>query len=176
MVRLSPLLRLRACPGALAGAAARGRRLRRLPAVFRPGWYLHAKAYYSAEALGVLDKIHAPLFKALNADKKTLDDEASLADFFAGFGVDKNEFSQVFSSFAVEGKVEQAKQAIQRFGIDGVPAVVVNGKYLTSGSMAGSYDAVLTVVDFLVAQERATQAPAGSSGPAQNAPQSPTSP
>ena len=152
---------------------------RRLPAVFRPSWYLHAKAYYTAEALGVLDKIHVPLFKALHADKKTLDDEASLADFFAGFGVDKNEFSQVFNSFTVEGKVEQAKQAIQRFGIDGVPAVVVNGKYLTSASMAGSYDAVLTVVDFLVARERearATQAPAAPSGSAQSAPPSPTSP
>jgi protein dithiol oxidoreductase (disulfide-forming) len=154
--------------------------LRRLPAVFRPSWYLHAKAYYTAEVLGVLDKIHTPLFKALHVDKKTLDDEASLADFFAGFGVDKNEFSQVFSSFTVEGKVEQAKQAIQRFGIDGVPAVVVNSKYLTSASMAGSYDAVLTVVDFLVARERearATQAPAAPpSGSAQSAPSSPTPP
>jgi len=152
---------------------------RRLPAVFRPSWYLHAKAYYTAEALGVLDKIHALFFKALHVDKKTLDDEASLADFFAGFGVDKNEFSQVFNSFTVEGKVEQAKQAIQRFGIDGVPAVVVNGKYLTSASMAGSYDAVLTVVDFLVARERetrASQAPAGSSGSTQSAPPSPTPP
>jgi hypothetical protein len=57
--------------------------------------------------------------------------------------------------------------------------VVVNGKYLTSGSMAGSYDAVLAVVDFLVARERetrATQAPAGSSGSAQSAPLSPTPP
>ncbi|MGH2669935.1 MAG: DsbA family protein, partial [bacterium] len=71
---------------------------------------------------------------------------------------DKNEFSQVFSSFTVEGKVEQAKQAIQRFGIDGVPAVVVNGKYLSSATMAGSFDAVLTVVDFLVARERETRA------------------
>ncbi len=152
---------------------------RRLPAVFRPGWYLHAKAYYTAEALGVLDKVHVPLFKALHADHKTLDDEASLADFFAGFGVDKNEFSQVFSSFTVEGKVEQAKQAIQRFGIEGVPAVVVNGRYLTSGSMAGSYEAVLTVVDFLVARERETRAaqvPSRSSGSAPSAPLRPTSP
>ncbi|MGH8571416.1 MAG: thiol:disulfide interchange protein DsbA/DsbL, partial [Gammaproteobacteria bacterium] len=64
-------------------------------------------------------------------------------------------------------------------GIDGVPAVVVNGKYLTSASMAGSYDAVLTVVDFLVARERearATKAPAAPSGSAQSAPPSPTSP
>ncbi len=140
---------------------------RRMPAVFRPSWFLHAKAYYTAEALGVLDKIHAPFFKALHADKKELDDEESLAEFFAGFGVDKKEFSQVFNSFTVEGKVEQAKQAIQRFGIDGVPAIVVNGKYLTSGSMAGSYDGALAVVDFLVARERtAGQALPASSGPA----------
>ncbi len=133
---------------------------RRMPAVFRPSWFLHAKAYYTAEALGILDKIHAPFFKALHVDKKKLEDEESLAEFFAGFGVDKNEFSQVFGSFTVEGKVEQAKQAIQRFGIDGVPAIVVNGKYLTSGSMAGSYDNALAVVDFLVAKERAgSQAP-----------------
>lgn len=133
---------------------------RRLPAVFRAGWYAHAKAYYTAEALGVLDKVHAPLFKALHAEKRKLEDEDSLAEFFAGYGVDKKEFSQVFSSFTVEGKVEQAKQAIQRFGIEGVPAVIVNGKYLTSGSMAGSYEGMLEVVDFLVAREREARAPA----------------
>jgi thiol:disulfide interchange protein DsbA len=128
--------------------------LRRMPAVFRKEWQVHARAYYAAEALGVLDKVHAALFKALHEEKHRLGDEASLAAFFGEHGVKPEDFSGAFNSFAVEGKVTQAMQLVPKYGVTGVPAVVVNGKYLTSASMAGSFDETLKVIDFLLDLER----------------------
>ncbi len=128
--------------------------LRRLPAVFRKDWQVHAQAYYAAEALGVLDRVHATLFKALHQEKRRLNDEASLSEFFAEHGVKPEDFSGAFNSFAVAGKVQQAMQLVPRYGINGVPAVVINGKYQTSASMAGSYDEILKVIDYLIDLER----------------------
>lgn len=127
---------------------------RRLPAVFRKEWRVHAQAYYAAEALGVLDEVHVALFKAMHAEKRRLDDETSLAAFFAEHGVKPEDFKGAFNSFAVESKVQQAMQLVPKYGITGVPAVVVDGKYLTSASMAGSYDELLKVIDFLLDLER----------------------
>ncbi len=127
---------------------------RRMPAVFRPNWSAHAKAYYTAEALGVVDKIHSPFFKVLHEDKRKLNAESSLAEFFTEQGVDKEEFSTTFNSFTVESKVRQAMHMVRQYGITGVPAVVVNGKYQTSASMAGSYEQLLKVIDYLADKER----------------------
>jgi thiol:disulfide interchange protein DsbA len=130
---------------------------RRVPAVLGPGWALLAKAYYAAEALGVADRTHAALFDALHKERLHLFDENSLADWFAhqGVGVDKGQFLKALHSFVVDLKVRQAAQLDQRFGIDGVPSFVVNGKYSTSPSMVGSNDKVFQVIDYLAAQEEA---------------------
>ncbi|MGH8245677.1 MAG: thiol:disulfide interchange protein DsbA/DsbL, partial [Gammaproteobacteria bacterium] len=89
---------------------------RRIPAAFNKAWQIHAKAYYAAEVLGVVDKIHTPFFKALHESKRRLDDEASLAQFFAENGVSKEAFIEAFSSFAVDAKVQQALQSVKQYG------------------------------------------------------------
>lgn len=127
---------------------------RRMPAIFRQNWAVHAKAYYTAEALGVVDKIHAPLFKAIHEEKRKLNDESSLADFFAEHGVNKEEFITAFNSFTVENKMRQAMHMVRQYGVSGVPAVIVNGKYQISGSTAGSYEQLLKVIDYLADKER----------------------
>ncbi|MGH8582450.1 MAG: thiol:disulfide interchange protein DsbA/DsbL [Gammaproteobacteria bacterium] len=126
---------------------------KRVPAAFNKRWQLHARTYYAAEALGVLDKIHAPLFKAIHEEKQTLADEESLAGFFAKQGVSADDFKQTLSSFGVEGKLQQAQTMVRRYGITGVPAMVVNGKYV-AGATAGTFANMLKIVDFLVAKER----------------------
>jgi thiol:disulfide interchange protein DsbA len=126
----------------------------RMPAVFRPDWALHAKTYYTAEALGVIDKIHTPLFKAIHEDKRKLNDEASLAEFFSEQGVSKEEFSTSFNSFTVESKTRQARHMVRQYGIGGVPAIVVNGKYHTSATLTGNYEQLLKVIDYLADKER----------------------
>lgn len=129
---------------------------RRLPASFNDRWLLHARAFYAAESLHVLDKVHHPLFEALTKDQKRFDTEDNLAAFFAEHGVDEAQFRQTFNSFAVDAKVKQSSQMVRNYGINGVPAVIVNGKYRTAASLTtGGYPALLEVIDQLIEKERA---------------------
>jgi thiol:disulfide interchange protein DsbA len=131
---------------------------RRMPAIFsNPRWELHARAFYTAEALGVLDEIHVPLFEALHKEQRKLANEDELAAFFAQHGVKEEDFKRTFNSFYVTTKVNNAKLMTQRYGIDGVPAMIVDGKYRTDGPAAGSQEGMLRVVDFLIAKERGGQ-------------------
>jgi protein dithiol oxidoreductase (disulfide-forming) len=127
---------------------------RRLPVVFKDSWAALAKAYYAAELLNITSKINGPLFNALHVEKRKLEDEAALTDFFAEQGVKKDDFSKAFNSFSVDSKVRQAVQSAGKYHITGVPTLVVNGKYQTSASLAGDYATMLKVVDFLIANER----------------------
>jgi protein dithiol oxidoreductase (disulfide-forming) len=126
----------------------------RMPAVLGPNWELYGKAYYTAEFLGVQDKIHPALFNALHNDRKKIRDEAALQDFFVEQGVTAEDFRNTFNSFAVNVKLNNAKQMTKRYAITGVPTVVINGKYSTSASQAGSNENIIKVMDFLIAQER----------------------
>lgn len=127
---------------------------KRVPAIFNDKWALHARAYYTAEALGVLEKIHGPLFDAMHKQRKRLDDQAKLADFFSKYGVSKDQFNSTFYSFAVNSKVNWAKHLTTAYKIDGVPTMIVQGKYRTSASLAGGHKEVIEVVNDLIAKER----------------------
>jgi len=136
----------------------------RIPAIFNSSqWRLHARAYYTAEALGIVDKIHTPMFDAIHKDKRPLNTEQQLAAYFAEFGVEEKKFLDAFKSFAVDVKVNRAERLTQRYGITGVPSIVVAGKYRTDGPMAQSYQGMLDVVDHLVATERTMTSTAKSS-------------
>ena len=125
----------------------------RMPAVFNKRWEMHARAYYTAEVLGVLDKIHQPLFDAMNLKKQKMASSGELAAFFVKHGVSKETFIETFNSFSVDSKVRRATDMTKRYGIDGVPTLIVNGKYRTSGSLAGGRKNMLKVVDHLIKQE-----------------------
>ncbi|HFD11764.1 MAG TPA: thiol:disulfide interchange protein DsbA/DsbL [Crenotrichaceae bacterium] len=125
------------------------------PTAFNATWAKHARAYYTAEALGVIDKMHEDFFTAIQIDKKRLDKEDVLADFFAAHGVKKEDFTNTYSSFLVEAKTRQAEAAPGRYGVTGVPAVVINGKYRVSGTTAKNYDNMIKVMDYLIAKEHA---------------------
>jgi len=125
----------------------------RLPAAFNELWSKHAKAYYTAEALGIVDKIHADFFEAIQDGKEKLDTEASLAAFFAAHGVTDSEFKEAYNSFAVDSKIRQAPLMASRYGITGVPAIIVNGKYKTNGTLAGSHEKMIEVMDKLIKEE-----------------------
>ena len=126
----------------------------RMPAVLGPNWELYGKAYYTAELLGVEDKIHLALFDALHNDRKKIRDEAALQALFVEQGVSAEDFRNTFNSFAVNVKINNAKQMTRRYAITGVPSVIVNGKYSTSATQAGSNENIIKVMDFLIAQER----------------------
>lgn len=127
----------------------------RMPAVLSPRWELHARAYYAAEMLGVLDKTHEALFAAIHDKKQKFETEDALATFFTAQGVDEKKFRDAMKSFGVASKLNRARQMTQRYGINGVPVLIINGKYRTSASEAGSHAAMLKVTDQLIEQERA---------------------
>lgn len=128
---------------------------KRIPAIFpnRPLWELHARAYYTAELLGVLNKTHEALFDAIHKHHQRLFDEDSLANFYAKFGVDKKLFKETMHSFGVQMKVDRAKELSRRYGIDGVPSLIVDGKYRTFASITNGEENMLKVVDFLIEKE-----------------------
>ena len=134
---------------------------RRMPAALNPGWKIHAAAYYVAEELGILDKVHEALFDAMHKEHKRLDTVDALADFFAKYDVSKESFLAAYNSFAVRAKMRHSEQQIKRYGVTGVPSIIVAGKYRTSATLAGgSFDALLKVVDYLVDKERKERAAA----------------
>jgi thiol:disulfide interchange protein DsbA len=126
----------------------------RMPAASIPQWELLARAYYTADLLDALDKIHQPLFERIHKDRKMIRNEAELKAFFVEQGISAEDFDNTFKSFAVVTKTNRAKQVRDLYGVTGVPMLVVNGKYRTSASMAGGNANMFKVVDFLVSKER----------------------
>lgn len=126
----------------------------RMPAVLGDNWAIQARAYYAAEALGILERVHGPLFDAYHRRHRPLKDETDFAGFFAEYGVDKAKFKQAFSSFSVDAKVRQAVEMGRRLRLEGVPAVVVGGKYLVSPAQSGGPEKAIRVMEYLLAQER----------------------
>jgi thiol:disulfide interchange protein DsbA len=114
----------------------------RVPAALGRNWELGARAYYTAEELGVLDKTHQALFDAIHVHNRPMNTEADLAGFFAERGVSQADFEKAFNSFNVKTKFSRAQELIRRYGIRGVPALIVNGKYKTN-----NFDVVNYLVD-----------------------------
>ncbi|MCF6336434.1 MAG: thiol:disulfide interchange protein DsbA/DsbL [Gammaproteobacteria bacterium] len=125
----------------------------RMPGMFRPSWEIHGRAYYTAEVLGVVDKVHKPMFEAIHEQKRSLSNEASIMALFKENGVSEKDFKRVFRSFAVETKLRRAKDMGQRYGVRGVPALIVNGKYRTGATQSGGNAKVFKVVNELVKME-----------------------
>lgn len=125
----------------------------RQPAVFSKPWGDHAKAFFTAEALGVLDKVHDDFFDAIQNKNQKLDTEEALAKFFADHGVKAEVFKAAYDSFLVDTKFRQAKDMGARYGVTGVPALIVNGKYRVTGPTAKSQDNMITVLDQLIKKE-----------------------
>ena len=116
---------------------------------------MHARIYYTAETLNKLDEMHADIFREIHVNRNGLDNAAAIGSFFGNYGVDAATFDSTFESFAVYTKLQRADELARRYRISSVPTVIVNGKYVTSATMAGSYPVLLEVIDELIAMERA---------------------
>ncbi len=116
-----------------------------------PNWMTHAQAFYAFESMGVEQKLHGIVFDAVQSGEP-LDDEDALAEFASHHGVDPQKFRDAFRSFGVHMQLERATQLNQAYGINSVPTLVVDGKYMTSPAMAGGDERVMQVVDYLIAK------------------------
>lgn len=128
-----------------------------LPAVLNPRWEEHARAYYSAQSLGVLDKTHQALFNELHVKRSPLFTQQRLAEFYAGYGVPEDAFNKAFKSFPVGAQISKVKTAQRAYQLTGVPAFIVNGKYKVSGTMKAGAEGLFDVVDYLIQKERSAK-------------------
>lgn len=122
----------------------------RTPAAMNPVWEMGARGYYTSEALGVRKKTHLPLFHAIHEGNKQIFDQKSQAQFFTKYGIPEAKFNSTFNSFAITAKVSQSNKLAAQLQLTGVPAIVVNGKYIVQGEDAK----VTQVINYLVEKER----------------------
>ena len=127
----------------------------RVPAVFNDSWAPHAKLYYALEALGETERLHKAVFDAIHQDKQTLGTEAAIADFLEKHGIARKKFADAFNSFSVQSKLQRSLKLQAAYKIEGVPAMGIDGRYMTANTLVGgSHLAVLPVVDYLIAEAR----------------------
>jgi thiol:disulfide interchange protein DsbA len=123
--------------------------------VLNPSWMEHARAFFALKAMGELDKAHQKIFGAIHLQRQSLDNVESMARFVASHGVDEKTFRSHYHSFPVDTEIRKSRQKERKYGHRGVPAVVINGKYRTSASMAGSNAQMINVINYLVKRELA---------------------
>ena len=128
--------------------------IRRMPAIFRESWAIHARAFYTAKLLDVIESVHRPLFEAIHEKKQKLDTAQQLREFFVARGVEGESFDKTFESFAVETMLRKSVLMQGRYGVRGTPSVIVNGKYRVSAGLAGGYPQMVDIAEALAAREQ----------------------
>jgi thiol:disulfide interchange protein DsbA len=118
---------------------------------------MHAKAYFTAQALGKLDEMHEVFFKEFHDRRNYMESEEKMQEIFARFDVDETQFKSTFNSFLVANKMNQAKDLLRRYRVQETPMIIVNGKYQARGAQAGDYGTWFAIVEELAAREHANQ-------------------
>lgn len=122
----------------------------KVPAIFSKRWEFHGKAFYTMEALGVLDQANMAFFNSIHVGKRRIDNLDQLINFLAKYEKSAEEVTSAFNSFAVDTKLRNAKKITAESTAKGVPAILVDGKYHTSVTLAGGETQLFDVVDQLV--------------------------
>jgi protein dithiol oxidoreductase (disulfide-forming) len=130
--------------------------MKRVPVAFRDDFVPQQRLYYTLEAMGKVDELHAKVFHAIHVDRVPVDRDDSILAWAGKQGLDKARFSELYKSFDVTSKARRATQLQDLFQVQGVPAMGIAGRYYTDGTMAGNIERMLPVTDFLVSQVRKT--------------------
>ncbi len=130
-------------------------RFRRSPVPFLQNFRNFQPMYFALESLGAVDAMQQKIFNAFHLEHQRLDKPDDIAAFVARNGVDAKKFMAAFSSFGTSVKVSQANQLFQNSGVDGVPTIMIQGRFLTSPVLTKSETKTVAVVDYLAAQIRA---------------------
>jgi len=129
----------------------------RVPVVFQPGWDILAKAYYTAETMGIIDKTHRAMFNAIHKERKRFRTMDEVADWYAkNFNVDKKAFLSTANSFMIDSKIRQSDNMMRKMKITSTPAIIVNGKYKPNKKVLGNNAAILELATFLSDKEAKT--------------------
>lgn len=125
-----------------------------IPVVFGRSWEPLARAFYVADLLGKVDETHKAMFDAIHKERRSMRSVDDLAEFYADYGIEPDNFRKQYESFAVNMKLKQGDAKARGYEITGVPTLIVNGKYRITAGSAGGHEQMLKVADYLIEQER----------------------
>jgi len=125
-----------------------------VPAIFRSSWVPGAKTFYTLEIMGARDKLHDKIYYAIHIEKIDLTKEELLFNWIAKQGIDRKKFVAIYNSFTVENQSSQSSRMSRNYGFKGVPALAVDGKYLTSGRMGDTPQETIRTLDELIKKAR----------------------
>lgn len=132
-------------------------------------WVPYAKAFYTAQTMGLLDRTHDAMFRAVHVERslpiQPPPSNEQLAQWYAQYGANPQQFASTMASFATDAKLKRAQQWLQRSGVDSTPVLVVNGKYRVTGQ---SHEENLRIAEHLIARERGGAPAASEAAPAGN--------
>ena len=135
----------------LKSSATKNVAARRVPVAFNASFIPQQKLYYALEGMGKVDELHARVFRAIHVERQKLATDAAVLEWVGKQpGIDLAKFKEIYNSFTVSNQVRRATQLQEAYGVEGVPAMGVAGRYYTDGTHAGSMPAVLAVVNYLV--------------------------
>ena len=125
----------------------------RVPVMWSQMHGLHARIYYTAQALGQLEALHSSIFAEFHQVQNPLNSTEAVAQFFVRHGVAQADFQRAFTSQAVNASLQKAQELELRFKVESVPLIVINGKYITDVGMAGGHEQLISLINELVARE-----------------------
>ena len=135
-------------------AAPKDLSIRRIPVAFNASFLPQQKLYFALEGMGKLDTLHAKVFRAIHVEKLKLAKDEDIFAWVAQQGVDAAKFKETYNSFTVASQVRRASSLQEGYGVEGVPSMGVGGRFYTDGTMAGSMQTVLQVVEYLAGVAR----------------------
>lgn len=124
--------------------------LRRVPAVFRDSWVPHARIFYALEQLGELERLHQKVYFSYHVEELHMSRPDVMERWAAANGIDRELWRKAYSSPEVDAKVENAKRLTEAYSLQGTPSLVVDGRFLTSSSMASSYPEMIQILEELI--------------------------
>ena len=125
-----------------------------IPVVFGRSWEMHARMFWVAKNIGLLETIHEPLFNAIHREGQRLQRVDDVVAFFERFGADPAIVKRELGSFATESALRLADARTRAYGIRGVPAFVVDGRHVTGIAQAGGENQLFDLLDELIKNSR----------------------
>ena len=124
----------------------------KMPVTWGPVHQLHAKLFYSIEALGAGDTVHSAVFTAMHKEGNFLASEGAILKFLEKLGMDRSETIKYMNSFSVRQKVKRAIELSKQFKVTATPMIFIDGRYRIEAK--GGHSKMLKVVDHVIALQR----------------------
>jgi thiol:disulfide interchange protein DsbA len=131
--------------------------VRRIPAILRDSWAPHARAYYTLEALGEVERLHQRAYYSYHVEELAMSRAEAMSEWAVRNGIARERWDTTYNSAAVQRKVEEAVELTRAYTVTGTPSLVVDGRYLTSGNMSETLDGMIQILEGLIYRVRATR-------------------